>query len=100
KKAPPAGAKKASLPDSIDVQLATLEAQVPQGRQWLHEIKFDGYRLICKVQRGKAKLITRRHQDWTHRYRSIAAAASKLPVDSAVLDGELVALLPTGVSSF
>src|SRR4051794_38241136 len=100
KKAPPAGASKSALPESIDVELATLEAAVPQGRQWLHEIKFDGYRLICKINRGKATLITRRHQDWTHRYKSIATAATKLPVDSAVLDGELVALLPSGISSF
>lgn len=99
-KAPPAGAVRTSIPESIDVELAVLESHVPEGSQWLHEIKFDGYRLICRVNRGKAALITRRHQDWTHRYRSIAAAAAELPVESAVLDGELVALLPTGVSSF
>src|SRR5262245_29879283 len=100
KKAPLAGGIKTAMPESIDVELATLEADVPQGRQWLHEIKFDGYRMICKIRRGKATLITRRDQDWTHRYKSIAAAASKLPVDSAIVDGELVALLPSGVSSF
>src|SRR5207248_444253 len=82
-KAPPTGAVKAAIPESIDVELATLEAEVPQGRLWLHEIKLDGYRLICKINRGKATLSTRRHQDWTHRYKSIAIAASKLPVDSA-----------------
>src|SRR4029079_11756152 len=58
------------------------------------------YRLICKIRRGKSTLITRRQQDWTHRYKPIATAASNLPVDSAVLDGELVALLPSGISSF
>jgi bifunctional non-homologous end joining protein LigD len=100
KKALPEGASKAPLPGVIDVELATLQAEVPQGRQWLHEIKLDGYRLICRIQRGKVSLITRRHQDWTHRYRTIAAAAAKLPVDTAILDGELVALLPSGVSSF
>src|SRR5689334_19344439 len=67
KKAPPAGAKKTPVPGVVDVQLATLEAQVPQGSQWVHEIKFDGYRLVCKIDRGKATLITRRHQDWTHK---------------------------------
>jgi bifunctional non-homologous end joining protein LigD len=96
----PSGAKKSPLPDDIDVELATLEEAVPTGRQWLHEIKFDGYRLICKVQRGKATLITRRHQNWTHRYQPIAQAAEELPVESAILDGELVALLPTGISGF
>lgn len=96
----PKGATKAPLPESIDVELATLDERVPTGAQWLHEIKFDGYRLVCKIRRGKVSLITRRHQDWTHRYHTIAQAAAELPVDSAVLDGELVALLPTGVSSF
>jgi len=96
----PTGAKKAPLPDDIDVELATLESAVPSGRQWLHEIKFDGYRLICRIRRGQATLITRRHQDWTHRYGSVVTAAAELPVDSAVLEGELVALLPSGVSSF
>jgi bifunctional non-homologous end joining protein LigD len=96
----PVAAIKTPLPNTIDVELAVLESCVPPGPQWLHEIKFDGYRLICKVNRGKASLITRRHQDWTHRYSSVAAAAADLPVDSVVLDGELVALLPSGVSSF
>ena len=67
------------MPGSVDVQLATLEAAVPEGREWLHEIKLDGYRLICRIENGKAKLITRRHQDWTHRYRGIAQAAAGLP---------------------
>jgi bifunctional non-homologous end joining protein LigD len=100
KSSPPAGAAKAPLPETIDVELATLEPRVPNGAEWLHEIKFDGYRLICKVNRGKAMLITRRHQDWTHRYRLVATAAAELPVNSVVLDGELVALLTSGVSSF
>jgi bifunctional non-homologous end joining protein LigD len=100
KKPPPAGAVKAPFPEQIDVELATLDDRVPAGSQWLHEIKLDGYRLICKINRGKATLITRRHQDWTHRYRAVADAAKKLPVDLAILDGELVALLPSGVSSF
>jgi bifunctional non-homologous end joining protein LigD len=100
KRSPPAGASKASMPADIDVELAILEADVPAGNQWLHEIKFDGYRLIARIADGKVQLITRRHQDWTHRYRSIAEAAGALPVESAILDGELVVLLPTGVSSF
>jgi bifunctional non-homologous end joining protein LigD len=100
KRAPPAGASKSPLPQRIDVELATLEASVPKGREWLHEIKLDGYRLIARIERGKARLITRRHQDWTHRYRGIAQAVSGLPVDSAILDGELVALLPSGLASF
>lgn len=91
---------KASSPGHIELELATLEAGVPRGDQWLHEIKLDGYRLLARVEGGKAALITRRQQDWTHRYPAIAQAAGGLPVDSAILDGELVALLPSGVSSF
>jgi bifunctional non-homologous end joining protein LigD len=100
KRSAPAGASKSPMPERIDVELATLEGSVPEGREWLHEIKLDGYRLIARIERGKARLITRRHQDWTHRYRSIAQAVGGLAVDSAILDGELVALLPSGLSSF
>jgi bifunctional non-homologous end joining protein LigD len=94
------GAVNAPLPKDVEVELATLESHAPQGQQWLHEIKFDGYRLLARIDRGHVKLITRRHQDWTHRYPSVAEAAASLPVKSALLDGELVALLPSGVSSF
>ncbi len=100
KRPPPAGAKKSSMPANIDIELATLEAEVPRGDHWLHEIKFDGYRIIARLTSGKVKLITRRHQDWTHRYKAIAQAVQALPAESAILDGELVALLPSGVSSF
>jgi bifunctional non-homologous end joining protein LigD len=100
KRPSPAGGSKSPMPQRIDVELATLETSVPPGRQWLHEIKLDGYRLIAMVERGKTRLITRRHQDWTHRYRSIAQALNALPASSAILDGELVALLPSGLSSF
>lgn len=94
------GARRAPFPKSLTPQLATLSAEAPRGAGWLHEIKFDGYRLLCRVQNGKAKLITRREQDWTHRYSDVAREAAELPVESALLDGELVALLPSGLSSF
>ncbi|MBC7855816.1 MAG: DNA ligase D [Pirellulaceae bacterium] len=77
-----------------------LADHTPQGDQWLHEIKFDGYRIICRLDHGKVKLITRRFQDWTHRYTPIAEEAVQLPADSASLDGEIVSLLPSGISSF
>src|SRR5207302_5259182 len=96
----PSGAVKSPLPDKIELQLATLEASVPTGQNWIHEIKFDGYRLLCKINRGKATFITRKQQDWTHRYGRVAKAVAELPIQSALLDGELVALLPSGVSSF
>jgi bifunctional non-homologous end joining protein LigD len=88
------------FPPKIEPQLATLGEQTPQGDQWLHEIKFDGYRIICRLDHGQVKLITRRFQDWTHRYPSIAAEVAGLGADSAIFDGEIVALLPSGISSF
>jgi bifunctional non-homologous end joining protein LigD len=94
------GAAKAQMPAAIKPQLATLRSETPTGGEWLHEIKFDGYRILCRIERGAAKLVTRNQLDWTHRYREVADAAAALPVDSAILDGELVALLPNGVSNF
>ena len=94
------GAVKAPLPKEISPQLATLADKTPQGNEWLHEIKFDGYRILCPINRGKVQLITRRFQDWTHRYEPVAEEAKELSIETAILDGEVVALLPSGISSF
>lgn len=96
----PEGARRAAMPAKIEMQLATLAKQPPTGDQWLHEIKFDGYRIVCRLDGGRARLLTRGDQDWTGRMPTIAQAAETLPVDQAILDGEIVALLPSGVSSF
>jgi bifunctional non-homologous end joining protein LigD len=95
-----AGAKKAAFLKEVEPQLARLALRPPEGREWIHEIKFDGYRLFCHVQNGKAVLKTRNHIDWTKRFPEIAAALGQLPVKDAVLDGEVVSLLPSGASSF
>jgi bifunctional non-homologous end joining protein LigD len=100
KPASPPGGKRAAMPESIAVQLATLAPQAPSGNAWVHEVKFDGYRMICRIETGKVRLITRNQQDWTHRYRPIVEAVRDLPVKSAILDGEVVALLSSGVTSF
>jgi len=94
------GVRKSYLPAKIEVELATRVDKAPAGSNWLHEIKFDGYRLICRISDGKVRLITRRQQDWTHRYPTIADAASELPVKAAIIDGEVVALDEQGLSSF
>jgi bifunctional non-homologous end joining protein LigD len=73
---------------------------VPTGERWVHEIKSDGYRLVCTLQNGVAQLWTRNQLDWTHRFAAIAAAALELPAESAILDGEVVALDENGVSNF
>jgi len=81
-------------------QLATLVADAPDGDSWLHEIKYDGYRIGCVVRRGKAQLISRNGNDWSERFAEVAAAAAALPVTSAQLDGEVAVLMPNGVTSF
>jgi bifunctional non-homologous end joining protein LigD len=81
-------------------QLATLVEHPPSGAQWLHEIKFDGYRIGCIIRDGKVRLESRRNNDWTTRFAEVAEAARQLPVGSALLDGEVAIVNPSGVTSF
>jgi bifunctional non-homologous end joining protein LigD len=80
--------------------LATLAPTVPSGADWIHEIKFDGYRIVATLDRGKVVLHSRNGKDWTHRFPEIAEQLAALPADQAVLDGEVVALERGGASSF
>lgn len=80
--------------------LAKLAAEPPFGEQWVHEIKFDGYRLQALIHNGTARLLTRTGLDWTPRFSAIAAALQKLRVTSAIIDGEAVVEDVTGASSF
>jgi len=95
-----AGARKSKLPAFVRPQLATLVDSVPQGDEWLHEIKFDGYRILCRIDEGRAKFLTREEQDWTRRFGSLVEAAQDLPAKEAFLDGEVVALEENGVTNF
>ncbi|GGA52276.1 DNA ligase D [Sphingomonas psychrolutea] len=72
-------------------QLCTLVDSVPTGSQWLHEVKYDGYRAQIAVANGKATVFTRSGLDWTEKFQAIADAAAKLAVKSALIDGEIVA---------
>jgi bifunctional non-homologous end joining protein LigD len=94
------GARRAPLPAKLLPELATLVDQAPAGREWLHEIKYDGYRALCRIAHGKARIFTRRGNDWTDRFASIARAVTALPVREAWLDGEIVVLTGKGTSSF
>ncbi|MBI4446439.1 MAG: DNA ligase D [Acidobacteria bacterium] len=94
------GARRQSPPGFSPPQLATLIKQVPEGDEWIHEIKFDGYRIIALIQDGAARLLTRRGLDWTGKFPSIANAILLLPVSTAVVDGEAVMLDKNGVSNF
>jgi DNA ligase D-like protein (predicted ligase) len=81
-------------------QLATLVKDAPQGDEWLHEIKFDGYRIGCRIRNGRAALISRNGKDWTAAFPDVAVAAAALPVEDALLDGEVAMVLPDGRTSF
>lgn len=95
------GAKKASVPTFVDPMLASLAAKPPQGERWLHEIKFDGYRLQARIEAGRVKLLTRGGLDWTKKFgKSIVADLHNLAIDSAVIDGEVVVETDTGASDF
>jgi bifunctional non-homologous end joining protein LigD len=94
------GARPARLPDFVTPQLATLVAAPPSGDAWLHEMKFDGYRILCRIDKGRATLWSRNARDWTVRFPGIAAVAARLPVRQAFLDGEIAVLLPNGTTSF
>jgi ATP-dependent DNA ligase len=84
----------------IPQQLARPVDAAPEGDQWLHEIKFDGYRMHARLDRGAVKLLTRTGLDWTQKYPPIAAAVSSLGARQAYLDGELCGVFPDGITSF
>jgi bifunctional non-homologous end joining protein LigD len=91
-------AKPAKLPDFVVPQLCRSVEQPPSGSGWVHEIKFDGYRLQLRIQDGEARLKTRTGLDWTAKFQAIAKAARNLP--NAILDGEIVALDDHGGPDF
>ncbi|HEU4617936.1 MAG TPA: DNA ligase D [Gammaproteobacteria bacterium] len=94
------GARRAPPPPTLAPQLATRVEEAPRGDGWVHEIKFDGYRLIAWVEGRDVRLRSRNGKDWTERFPHLAAALGDLDLGSAVLDGELVALQSDGTSSF
>jgi len=94
------GARKAMLPVFVEPSLALLRDKAPNGRKWIHEIKFDGYRLQVRISGRKVQLLTRRSLDWTKRFPTIARAFEALPVSSALIDGEAVVQDERGLSSF
>jgi bifunctional non-homologous end joining protein LigD len=89
----------ATLPAKLEPQLATLVAAPPSG-DWVVETKFDGYRLMARIEGAKARLITRGGHDWTGKMKSLAAAIEALGIDSAWLDGEIVVMGEAGVPEF
>jgi bifunctional non-homologous end joining protein LigD len=94
------GARQLALPDKVKPSLATLVDEAPAGDDWLHEVKFDGYRILAAIEGKRVKLISRNGLDWTPRFGAIAGELAKLKVKSALVDGEVVAVNAEGVSDF
>lgn len=92
-------AQKRAQPSSVKPQLCTLVREVPEGDGWVHETKFDGYRIVAFTKNGKTRLMSRNDKDWTRRFPAIAEAVSALGQD-CILDGEVVVLQKDGRSDF
>ncbi len=90
----------AKLPAFVEPELTTLIDAVPEGEEWLYEIKFDGYRALCRIEGGRSRFFTREGNDWTERFGDLAPAAAHLPVTEAFLDGEIVVIDSDGSSNF
>ena len=97
----PAGAIKARLPATFKPQLATLLVDPPaNSAEWIYEIKFDGYRLLSRIEGNKIQLFTRNGNDWTHKLTALADELKKLGWASGWLDGEIVVLNDQGIPDF
>ena len=92
--------KVSGPPKWIEPQLSRVVDEAPAGNDWLHEVKYDGYRMHARLDRGKIQLLTRTGLDWSRRYPRTIEALRSLPGKTAYLDGELCALRPDGVPAF
>jgi len=93
------GAVAGPLPETLKPELATLVESAPDG-EWLYEIKFDGYRVMARIENGDVRLLTRNGHDWTHKLPRQAEALAALGLESAWLDGEMVVANQQGVPDF
>ncbi|MER9387752.1 hypothetical protein [Mesorhizobium sp. M0019] len=84
----------------IEPLFPTLVEKPPEGDDWIHEVKFDGYRSQIVTDVGGVRIFTRRGLDWTSKYRDLAKAAAELELESAIIDGEIIVLDETGLSDF
>ncbi len=94
------GARTGLLPVFLEPSLALLCEKPPSGPKWIHEIKYDGYRMQARIDGRTIRLLTRKQLDWTDRFRSIADALKALGLGSALIDGEIVVEDASGISSF
>jgi len=91
---------KAPLPGFIEPALASAIERVPSGSRWIHEIKFDGYRVQVHLANEAVQIFTRRGHDWTHRFKKVAHDAWHIKAGSAVIDGEIVVPAADGTTDF
>jgi bifunctional non-homologous end joining protein LigD len=94
------GAVRGALPRSQPLALALVVEGPPEGDGWLHEIKHDGYRIVARIEEGEVRLVSRNGKDWTKEFPQVARDLGRLPAGTALLDGEVAAVLPSGASSF
>ncbi|MFA6044069.1 MAG: DNA ligase D [Phycisphaerales bacterium] len=94
------GARRAPLPTWLPPELCTLTDHAPTSDDWLHEIKFDGYRLLARKDGDQVTLLTRSGKDWTHKFAPLALAIAKLGTKTALIDGEATIVTPDGRTSF
>ena len=91
---------KAPLPGFVEPALATSVEKVPSGSRWIHEIKFDGYRVQVHLANEAVKIFTRRGHDWTNRFKKVAHDAWLIKASCAVVDGEVVVPAADGTTDF
>ncbi len=94
------GARASALPARLSPTLCSIVESPPKGDDWIHEVKYDGYRLACRLEDGDVRIYTRSGKDWTDRFADAADAVRRLKAKSAWLDGELCAMDANGRSSF
>lgn len=100
RKKPEAIGSKAPFPGFIEPALATAMDRTPSGDRWIHEIKFDGYRVQVHLANEAVKVFTRRGHDWTHRFKKVADDAWHIKASSAIIDGEVVVPAADGTTDF
>jgi bifunctional non-homologous end joining protein LigD len=96
----PQGAARAKLPVALSPQLATLVDEAPGGEGWIYELKFDGYRIVARIEGDDVRLFTRNGNDWTSRLKGVRDEVRALGIESAWLDGEIVVPNEKGLSDF
>jgi bifunctional non-homologous end joining protein LigD len=94
------GARRLKQPEFISPQLATLVKDAPSGNEWLHELKFDGYRMLCHVNHSNVRFWSRNKKDWTAKFPHLVKAVKSLKITNAIFDGEVVIEEAGGITSF